>query len=299
MRLSYAYLTIILSWQSLAATSNIECLPSDFSTKKWSQIDTSTRELITKGQYQEAILHLNPSKHHEQIESLRQILENILGKSSLSLQEQHEWKVRGATKPKIVSLACQVKGILKVKQRHPSSDYRAEIGAYRIDKLLGFNFVPPTVLRMYQDGKKEKKSSLQYFMSQAQQVENSYKKNTKLLVFDYILHNTDRNIGNIMMYNGKEIAIDHGLALKRRNFFGRSLGITDSIKRCLFIKTDPIRTTNLNCKKADWSQLSELSEKINKITQEDINNSIGDLFSKKTVRYIYSRIKTINKHLQS
>ena len=115
------------------------------------------------------------------LDKLRQILENILEKSNISLQTQHNWKVRGATKPKIVKLACNVKGILKVKQRHPSSDYRAEIGAYRVDKLLGFNLVPPTVLRIYKDIKKEKRSSLQYFMNKAQQVDNSYKKNTKLL----------------------------------------------------------------------------------------------------------------------
>ena len=100
-----------------------------------------------------------------------------------------------------------------------------------------------------------------------------------------------------MTYNGKEIAIDHGLSLKRRNYFGRSLGFTDSIKRCIFIKADPIRSTSLNCKKADWSSLSLISKKIKETTQEDLNSSLSDLFSQRTIKYIYSRIEHIKHYL--
>jgi hypothetical protein len=297
MRLSYAYLTIILFCKNLTAANDIECLPKDFNTPIWSNLPNEIKELIKTGHYQETILHLNPSTDQEQKRIIRELLENIMKNSPLSLEENHEWEIRGATKPKIVKLACNVKGILKVKKRHPSSNYRAEIGAYRIDRLLGFDFVPPTILRTIEISNKEKEASLQYFMSQAKHLDESYNKSTKLLVFDFILHNKDRNIGNVMIYNDSEIAIDHGLSLKKRNLLGHSLGITDTIKNMLFIKTDPIRNNNLNCKKADWSKIEQFKERFMEISKEDVRKSLSDLFSERKINYIYSRIEKIRNFL--
>ena len=65
----------------------------------------------------------------------------------------------------------------------------------------------------------------------------------------------------------------------------------------LFIKTDPIRNNNLNCKNPDWSKIEQFKERFMEISKEDVRKSLSDLFSERKINYIYSRIEKIRNFL--
>lgn len=89
-----------------------------------------------------------------------------------------------------------------------------ERAAYLVDRFLGFNFVPPTVIREIGD----KVGSLQEYIPSAK-VGGSVRKGdipeeelAKLRLFDMLVRNTDRHGGNYLFKNKKVHAIDHGLS---------------------------------------------------------------------------------------
>lgn len=103
-----------------------------------------------------------------------------------------------------------------------------ERGAYLIDRFLGFNFVPPTVVRELGG----QLGSLQEFIADAKTAaevmgdEIPDMEKIKLHLFDTIIMNTDRHKGNWLVKDKKIYAIDHGYALDIGN-------ITDSFTRNL------------------------------------------------------------------
>ena len=88
--------------------------------------------------------------------------------------------------------------------------WRREVAAYRIDRLLGFHLVPPTV-PIDIDGQ----GSLQAFMEQDGRGVDEYAPEDREMmgVLDYLMANTDRHSQNWMTQSdGRPAATDNGLA---------------------------------------------------------------------------------------
>jgi uncharacterized repeat protein (TIGR03843 family) len=94
--------------------------------------------------------------------------------------------------------------------------YRREVAAYRLSRLLGWNFVPPTVVREGPHGV----GSLQLYVEHDPRVHFFEQRENSALVpqlhricaFDYIANNADRKGGHCLLdEQGRIWGIDHGL----------------------------------------------------------------------------------------
>jgi uncharacterized repeat protein (TIGR03843 family) len=94
--------------------------------------------------------------------------------------------------------------------------YKREVAAYELSKLLGWTFVPPTVVR---DGP-EGVGSLQVFVRHDTQShffvqrenEELVRQLKRICVFDYVANNADRKGGHCLLdLDGHVWGIDHGL----------------------------------------------------------------------------------------
>lgn len=97
-----------------------------------------------------------------------------------------------------------------------------ERAAYLVDLFLGFDLVPPTVIREFADldDNSEHVGSMQQFIEQAAvgaELKNKGKDDidlgeiSKLAIFDFMIKNTDRHSSNYLIKDKKLFAIDHGL----------------------------------------------------------------------------------------
>lgn len=89
--------------------------------------------------------------------------------------------------------------------------YKRERAAYIVDKTLGFNLIPPTVIREI-DGQI---GSIQKYIDGAKVAASSSDKGDledqkRMWIMDLINRNTDRMPGNYMVKDGLVIAIDNG-----------------------------------------------------------------------------------------
>jgi SPP1 gp7 family putative phage head morphogenesis protein len=95
--------------------------------------------------------------------------------------------------------------------------YKREVAAYELDKVLGIDLVPPTVIRKM-DGRI---GSHQLFMNgyktwdeapDAWKAKISNETKERMQLLDYLLGNEDRHVGNFMINeSGNMVAIDNGL----------------------------------------------------------------------------------------
>lgn len=99
----------------------------------------------------------------------------------------------------------------------PGGLYRREVAAYRLANLLGWPFIPPTVVR--QEGP-EGVGSLQLFVRHDQESHFFTQRETpelvpqlqRMAVFDYVANNADRKGGHCLLdESGRIWGIDHGL----------------------------------------------------------------------------------------
>lgn len=92
--------------------------------------------------------------------------------------------------------------------------YKRERAAFLVSEMLGFDFVPPTVIREV-DGKI---GSAQQFIEEttplrfSDQSTISQEDLVKLWIFDLLIGNSDRHSGNALVKDGRVIPIDHGLS---------------------------------------------------------------------------------------
>lgn len=94
--------------------------------------------------------------------------------------------------------------------------YRREVAAYRLSRLLGWEFIPPTVVR---DGPQgvgavqlfvQHDSQLHYF--EQREVPELVPQLQRMAVFDYVANNADRKGGHCLLdQHGRVWGIDHGL----------------------------------------------------------------------------------------
>jgi uncharacterized repeat protein (TIGR03843 family) len=130
----------------------------------------------------------------------------------------------GANVTEIVFLKDDGKGVFKPEEgergiwRFDTASYKRERAAYLMDRFLGFDFVPPTVIRQIDDAI----GSFQEFIPNTNDFfkvpENQrmvYNEQLiKMAIFDYIIRNNDRHSGNFLIQEEEQkvYAIDHGYA---------------------------------------------------------------------------------------
>lgn len=114
---------------------------------------------------------------------------------------------------KQVGQSDNMQAIIKYPLEDQLEDPRAERWAYLLDRLLGINLVPPTVL--LKNGNEI--FSVQYKVADTSETHRSFIRNPYffapygLYVLDFVMMNGDRNGGNTLFRRGKRwVAIDHG-----------------------------------------------------------------------------------------
>jgi len=105
-----------------------------------------------------------------------------------------------------------------------SDTWKNEIAAYAVDRIMGLGLVPATVQRRY-DGKD---GSMQWWV-ESEMTESDRQKNKitapdmnmwnrqqfTMLLFDNLIYNTDRNLGNVLITKSFEIRlIDHSRSFR-------------------------------------------------------------------------------------
>ena len=207
---------------------------------------TSAEGLYNQGFLQEAIWQLEDAKLHEAANKLKYYLRFILEHGAIL--NMTDLGLGGTTTTKRIFLPHGISAVFKPKSFHPSANYRSEIAAYLIDQAGKFRLVPMTVRRKING----QTGALQYFVKKSKTIHavaNKYRKSANLNVFDYIIDNKDRNEGNILLKDGREIAIDHGLSLRFINPIGEVLKVYDHLSWGLGANRHPVRQRWLHPKK--------------------------------------------------
>lgn len=153
-------------------------------------------------------------------------------------------------------------------------EYKTERAAYLVDEFLGFDLIPPTVIRTI-DGKI---GSAQRFISDATHAcvrdefgtftdsESLQRDQSKLLVLDFILWNTDRHGENYLIKDERIIAIDHG-----RSFVCRE------IDNCVYpvnnFKLSGTLVQNLVTLFSNAKKVSQLRQSLMELLPEDQVNA--------------------------
>tara|TARA_Y100000991_G_C21972367_1_gene350140 strand:- start:1522 stop:3291 length:1770 start_codon:yes stop_codon:yes gene_type:complete len=201
--------------------------------KNYNAANTDVFHLLLKREYQRAVWLLRENGFDKQANSLENIIQNDLI-SPEKLVKHHKLGL-GFTKTIKTYFFDGVEGIYKPEVKYYenpviniSSNYKAEILAYKLDKLIGLNMVPITSLVRYG---RERKGSQQYFLKNAYRARTmrSYdgvrpqkfsqplgrnKKLSSILFFDWLISNYDRNSDNYMILKtGKFFLIDHGFTM--------------------------------------------------------------------------------------
>jgi hypothetical protein len=138
----------------------------------------------------------------------------------------------GVTRPWVATMKVgdrMVRGAFKPIKRGRQSgaweSYQAEIAAYELDQMLGLDMVPPTVVREIRG----KKGSLQLWIEDCELFKDAEgrpakayewsKELARMVMFDALIFNPDRNAGNFLVSPHWEIIlIDHSQAfLNKKN----------------------------------------------------------------------------------
>ena len=106
----------------------------------------------------------------------------------------------------------------------PGKVHKHEIAAYQLDQLLGMNLISTTsAVRIKMNAESElidgsfQAHSLGETAHEIKKRDKTFKKSENLKFFDYLLGNCDRHYHNFLVHDGKEVAIDNGLAFSSRH----------------------------------------------------------------------------------
>lgn len=204
--------------------------------KNYNVNDSLITRLILAKKYQQAIWRLRFIDKLEEAENFEEYLvKDLFDPKNCS---QISPLNMGFTRTLKASFLGGISSIYKPRVsylRHPveylTSNYKMEIAAYEIDKLLNLNLVPLTFMVKYGA---ELKGSLQYFIdgayrardmgryngSKPHKFSKSLGRNLKtnnILFFDWLMSNYDRNVDNyLILPTGKIVLIDHGFVFINR-----------------------------------------------------------------------------------
>jgi len=211
----------------------------------------------------------------------------------------------GVTKPfRLILKKGEVEG--QAAWKNPSGiqlgyleGWQYEIAAYRLDKLIGLNMVPPAVEREFQ-GKRgalvlwaEKKYSLLELMDQGIRIPDSATEHTEKMkwlarAWDSLIANEDRTQQNTLYTEDwRMILFDHSRAFRSSKEF---------TERLMFgrngIKVSSRGTPYLFRRLPRW-----FVEKIKALTFEDIRAAVGTALTDKEIRAILVRRELILKEI--
>lgn len=110
--------------------------------------------------------------------------------------------------------------------------YKREFAAYELDRILEFNLVPPTIIKINIEMKNGEKiediGSIQKWIDKDKNKNGTEDSKQKIAFFDFLIGNEDRHPGNYLVDNDNNIvAIDNGLS------FGEGK-ISSFINECYF-----------------------------------------------------------------
>lgn len=225
-----------LSSSSLALTKrelDEKYPPQSFRVTNWhGMASQEVLGFMAQGKIQEAIWILEDAGNAEDAERLKFELFRLMNQGEIAPDGIINLR-GGRTVTKLVYFTSGIKGVFKPEISHPSECYKCEIAAYVVDQLGKFALVPMTIEKHIGGAV----GSIQYFVEGARDVNKDpeYRKSNNLNAFDYVIRNMDRTAKNVLIANGREVAIDHGNALrvdawvgllrsgdKARNFVGIS-----------------------------------------------------------------------------
>lgn len=155
-----------------------------------------------------------------------------------------------------------------------------ERAAYLISRFLGFDFVPPTVVKVVNG----KEGSLQEFVEDAQvgnEIEYEARRAlsdemSKLGIFDSLIDNWDRHGGNYLVKDGRVFAIDHGYTFNDiDNLKYRGMNV-DEIPADL---ADKLRS---------FASFQEQQDILRDLLRELLKGDIVDAFMKRVASFIES-----------
>lgn len=175
---------------------------------------------------------------------------------------------QGVNEAFVVTLEDGTRGVWKPHQEKWSSNYRAEVLAYELDQKLGFDLVPPTVVRSI-DGEV---GSLQLFRESVQGAAPRSHDLNRQSLFDYLIDNKDRHDNNFLVTGkGEVISIDNGLSFTGFGYNGASFATREK-GIAAFLKTRDGRNivTNIRRFVADPQSKKSLVEYLGKEDAERV-----------------------------
>lgn len=162
--------------------------------------------------------------------------------------------------------------------------YRNNVAAYRLDRLLGLRMVPVSVVRHHDskrsgftwwvdDVKMDERTRLKQKV-RVPDVERWNREMWAVRVFDQLIYNTDRNLGNLLIDKKWRIwMIDHTRAFK----------VFDELKSASNLET--------HCPRS-------LLEAMRRLDEETLKSSMRDLLSDIQIRGLLGRRDRIVKHFE-
>lgn len=173
------------------------------------------QELRRLGRTQELVWALREGGRMRDAAKLEAALVENLKKSSPRTWETAE---QGHTGAIIATLPDGTRGVFKpYGALYPDQWRMAEVAAYEVDRLFGFNVVPATVDRRMFD----KWGSFQYVVADARDgfqagIYHRTKASPSIATLDFLINNRDPVGMNLLVTkDGKRIAIDHDFAFEK------------------------------------------------------------------------------------
>ena len=174
-------------------------------------------------------------------------------------------------------------------------NWKWEIAAYRMDKLLGLNMINPTVEKRFQGNRGSCQLWAEYEMSYKYMIENnietpSYKifhfnRAVYLLwAFDNLIANEDRHMGNIFITNDwRIILIDHSRSFRTGKKFTKQLIYTEKHPEGPKVMRQLPRA---------------FVEKIKALNFELIRDAVGEYLTDDEINAVLARKELILKEIQ-
>lgn len=155
----------------------------------------------------------------------------------------------GSTDPIFYTLDDGIKVVWKEHKKIKLSNYRAEVLAFELDRLWGFNLVPETVERSIDGGV----GSVQLFKESITgpllkyNIKNNMSEEaiarvqhnlSKQSMFDYLIENNDRNVNNYLFtLEGELYSIDNAASFTGIGFYQKSFAAREEDIKA-FLSTD-------------------------------------------------------------